>query len=752
MPVKSVREMGAISRRHHSLGAKVFRRILVFSLIVCMLAVAFGFFLYYKTVQQEFISRSYNISRTAAREVRESEVDKYVEKTLNIYEVAPHDLVENQDDEDYKRLFSDVPDEEFNKIRKKLDGLCKVNDAQSVYFAALDMEKGKLIYILDSDQTGKYCQPGKWEELSEKDADTYRGMNRPGFIERYMNGGNAYHAVITNTEEYGRICSACTIVGEYNDYDIGIFADTNMDRVAKMSRTFFIQYLAVVLALVLLITLLLVRKMKKKIVEPINEMAKAGEEYGRSRKDGSGEEERFFGKLDISTGDELENLSLVMKDMEEDISVYEKNMADIIGEKERMKTEMDMATRIQSSMVPHTFPPFPERSEFDIYASMDPAREVGGDFYDFFFVDDDHLAVVMADVAGKGIPAALFMMASKILIKTRSASDGPSPAKILEGVNDQMCASNNTDMFVTVWLGILEISTGRLTAASAGHEYPVLKRAGGKYEIYKDKRGFVLGGMEDSKYTDYVIDLEKGDSIFLYTDGIAEASNGNKELFGTDRMTDALNEDPDRSPEETLSAMKKAIETFTEGEEQFDDITMMCLEYAGPADGVNETGDANDGGDDTVTVQKLGGPGAAAGTFGGEYVLDIEAKISNLYQVLEFVDSNLEAAGCPLSTQMQIDTAVEEIFVNISSYAYGDETGRALLKMKTTDDPKEAVITISDSGIPYDPLAKEDPDITLPTEEREIGGLGVFMVKEIMDEIEYEYKDGRNVLTLKKKI
>ncbi|MBR6444705.1 MAG: hypothetical protein IKS63_04685, partial [Firmicutes bacterium] len=345
MPIKSVREMGAISRRHHSLGAKVFRRILVFSLIVCMIAVAIGFFLYYKTVQQEFISRSYNISRTAAREVRESEVDKYVEKTLNIYEVAPHDLVENQDDEDYRRLFSDVPDEEFNKIRKKLDGLCKVNDAQSVYFAALDMEKGKLIYILDSDQTGKYCQPGKWEELSEKDADTYRGMSRPGFMERYMNGGNAYHAVITKTEEYGRLCSACTIVGEYDDYDIGIFADTNMDRVVKTSRTFLIQYLAVVLAMVLLVTLLLVRKMKKKIVEPINEMTKAGEEYSRSRKDGSGEEERFFGKLDISTGDELENLSLVMKDMEEDISVYEKNMADIIGEKERMKTEMDMATK-----------------------------------------------------------------------------------------------------------------------------------------------------------------------------------------------------------------------------------------------------------------------------------------------------------------------------------------------------------------------------------------------------------------------
>ncbi len=254
------------------------------------------------------------------------------------------------------------------------------------------------------------------------------------------------------------------------------------------------------------------------------------------------------------------------------------------AEKERIGNELRMATQIQSSMLPSEFPPFPNRREFDVYASMDPAREVGGDFYDFFLIDDDHLCLVMADVSGKGIPAALFMMISKVILQSYAAM-GQSAGAILSKANEALCANNQMDMFVTVWLGILEISTGRVTAANAGHEYPVLKRAGGAYELYKDKHGFVLGGMEDMIYREYELRLGPGDRLFLYTDGVPEATNAQEELFGAERMVEALNRLPDAPPKQVLENVRRAVDEFVRGAEQFDDLTMLCLEYRGPQTG-----------------------------------------------------------------------------------------------------------------------------------------------------------------------
>ena len=231
-------------------------------------------------------------------------------------------------------------------------------------------------------------------------------------------------------------------------------------------------------------------------------------------------------------------------------------------------------------MVPNIFPAFPERKEFDVYAGMYTAKEVGGDFYDFFLIDDKHLAMVMADVSGKGVPAALFMMASKILINDRAIMGG-TPAEILQFVNDRICSNNQAEMFVTVWLGILDLDTGKVIAANAGHEYPVIRKAGEKYALLKDKHGFVVGGMEGVRYKDYEFTLEKGDSLFLYTDGIPEANNINEEQFGTDRMLDALNMDADASPEEILSTIKEEVNKFVGDAVQFDDLTMLCLKYNG---------------------------------------------------------------------------------------------------------------------------------------------------------------------------
>ena len=245
----------------------------------------------------------------------------------------------------------------------------------------------------------------------------------------------------------------------------------------------------------------------------------------------------------------------------------------------RIETELQMATRIQEGMLPGIFPPFPERREFDIYASMNPAREVGGDFYDFFLVDDDHLVMVMADVAGKGVPAALFMMASKIIL-ANFAQMNLSPAKILEAANNTICANNPQEMFVTVWLGVLEISTGILTAANAGHEYPCFKQ-GEMFQCVKDKHGLVIGGFEGITYKEYSVQLSPGDKVFVYTDGLTEATDDHNVLYGEERMLRALNKDPDAPPEMILRCVRQSVDQFTGSAEQFDDLTMLCLEYKG---------------------------------------------------------------------------------------------------------------------------------------------------------------------------
>ena len=236
---------------------------------------------------------------------------------------------------------------------------------------------------------------------------------------------------------------------------------------------------------------------------------------------------------------------------------------------------MELAYTIQNSALPKNFN-FPGHDEFELYATMDPAREVGGDFYDFFFVDDDHIALVMADVSGKGIPAALFMMVARTLIKNRTMMGG-TPSEILYDVNNQLCEGNVAGLFVTVWLGILEISTGKITASNAGHEFPVIRKANGDFEVFKDEHGFVIGGMEDMTFDEYELTLEKGGMLFVYTDGVPEATNASEEMFGIDRLVSSLNENKSNDVPTTLDHVTACVDKFVGGAEQFDDLTMLAV-------------------------------------------------------------------------------------------------------------------------------------------------------------------------------
>lgn len=284
--------------------------------------------------------------------------------------------------------------------------------------------------------------------------------------------------------------------------------------------------------------------------------------------------------LNIKTNDEIEALSHSFEAMEENLRNYIKENREIVSEQEKIRTELNLAANIQADMLIKHFPPFPERTDFNIFASMTPAKEVGGDFYDFFLVDHDHLALVIADVSGKGVPASLFMMRSMLMIESLTTLTR-SPSEILGTLNKMICDNNESKMFVTVWLAILDLKSGKLIAANAGHEYPIIKVPGKDFELYKDKHCFIVGGKKKAKYKDYEITLEPGSVIFVYTDGVPEAKNKEGKMFKLDATVDALNANPNADVETLTNNVKNSVSDFVKDAEQFDDLTMLCVEYLG---------------------------------------------------------------------------------------------------------------------------------------------------------------------------
>ena len=390
----------------------------------------------------------------------------------------------------------------------------------------------------------------------------------------------------------------------------------------------------------------------------------------------------------------------------------------ITAEKKRMEQELEFARTIQDSALPKNFK-FP-REDFEIHAVMDPAREVGGDFYDFFFVSQNRIALVIADVSGKGIPAALFMMRAKTGIRSLAEAGRP-PAEILRRANEMLCDGNDAEMFVTVWVGILNLKTGEMKCANAGHEYPALRRAGGSYELVKDKHGLALAAMEDMRYTEYTLQLNPGDRFFVYTDGVPEAINRETEQYGTARMLKALDSAGDGPLKEALDAVQEDLSAFVGEEDQFDDLTMLNIAWFGPEKALEGIGK-----------------------------MIVEAKTENLEKVFAFINEQLDKAPCTPKARNELLMATEEIFINIASYAYSPDTGSAWINASV----KDGFITVEfrDRGVPFDPLAKQDPDVTLSVEKRQVGGLGIFMVKKMMDEVLYRRENGENILTIRKKL
>ena len=572
MPKKTVREMSKLERKHYSLESKTFRSTIIGAIVLGFAALIIGLGAYTYALVHQYITESFNLSKSTAAILRDTlDIRPLTNDILADFRSMTDAEREQVYTPEYRERFAHYKErQDYKDIHKILSSFGSAVDVDDIYIAMYDADKSALVYMVDLDTNPETCvMPVEWDPLGEKELKkllTFKGDH-----EDYNIG---------YTEKYGWLCSTGVPVYDSNGDTVAyVLTEVSLGSVANGMKTFSLIFFISMIILVNAVAIIMTRHMKKTLVAPINKIAQAAETYVADRRNGDKDTDHFS-KLNIRTGDEVENLSLVMADMEHDLKDYEENLTKITAEKQRISTELSVATRIQANMLPSIYPAFPEKTEFDIYASMDPAKEVGGDFYDFFLIDNDHLCMVIADVSGKGVPAALFMMASRIIL-ANNAKMGKSPSQILTDTNTAICSNNREDMFVTVWLGILELSTGKLKASNAGHEYPALMQAGGKFELYKDKHGFVIGGMDGVKYKEYEMQLTPGAKLFLYTDGVPEATDANDELFGTDRMLEALNSDHDAKPEDILKNVRKAVDGFVKDAEQFDDLTMLCIDFKG---------------------------------------------------------------------------------------------------------------------------------------------------------------------------
>jgi sigma-B regulation protein RsbU (phosphoserine phosphatase) len=416
--------------------------------------------------------------------------------------------------------------------------------------------------------------------------------------------------------------------------------------------------------------------------------------------------------VDVRSNEEFASLS---DDINSTVTTLKRYIAEAAA---RIDKELEYAKQIQLSALPTNFP---NGDDYSIYAQMIAAKEVGGDFYDFYKLSDTTVAFLAADVSGKGIPAAMFMMTAKTIIKDLAES-GMAVNDIFTKANEKLCENNESGMFVTAWMGILDLTTGNVKFANAGHNPPLLKRANGSFEYLKTRAGFVLAGMEGIRYRAGEITLNPGDRIFLYTDGVPEATNTENKLYGEDRLLAFMNQNSNVKATELLPALKANIDEFVGEAPQFDDITMLMLDYK----------------------PKEGGAYMTNRTF--------PAKTEALPDILGFVEETLEGFGCPMKIQMAVCVAIEEVFVNVAHYAYGDGEGDMNLGIGFDEGNRTVTFRMTDKGIPFDPLKKPDPDITLSAEEREIGGLGIFITKKTMDCVTYAYENGENILTMIKRI
>ena len=630
---------------------------------------------------------------------------------------------------------SGIPDEAWEETDRELNVLTRTAALAYIYVIVPDKDFGSRMYIYDTVHpevvNGKAYPLGQISSLKNYGEEYINrlkdvmldGKDDCRFV--YNKTGGHVTTSVPVKDSSGKVVGILSIVKPMSEVDA---------LKARYLRSTSI-FSAILTVLFITVYIILLHKM---LTKPLYLLTRETESFAHHGGELSGRLKKVRGRSEIAI------LARAVEQMSVDMNRYIADLTHTTAEKERLSAELDVATQIQANMLPRIFPPYADHPEIELFASMVPAKEVGGDFYDFFMTDDDHFAVVVGDVSGKGVPAALFMVVAKTLLKNVGLQE-KNPARIFERVNDQLCEGNDAGLFVTCWMGILTISTGELVFANAGHTAPVIFH-GGKVEYLTVKPNLMLAGMPGMRYADHCTRLLPGDRIFVYTDGVTEATNSRNELYGEDRLILCMADKRDLSAKELLEAVRDDVNKFVGDAPQFDDITMLELSLKAVAPVQGGAGQA------TVTAQSATSP--AALPEGSRAVTKVfDATDENMGPVNDFVHSMLPL-DCPAGILNKLDLAVEEIYINIAHYAYAPGRGTAeiscLLEPGQGGAAPRLTICFRDRGRPFNPLAREDPDITLPAEERDIGGLGILLTKKFMDSVTYEHTDGQNVLTMSK--
>lgn len=592
-------------------------------------------------------------------------------------------------------LETKTADEAYNSTREQLQHTADAEDCSVIYVAKVhtDTKEREYIYNVVSKASGfSPYEIGFRDTVNDEFLKVYDSI---------LKGETQLHNFMYSRKGY------TTSVYPVEDADSGVVAIVgvvkNMDLLTSAKNSYICQIILIEALIAILSGVVWVVYMRRRIVVPVQQLSEAALNMVEHLEDGNSPE--FVVKHD----DELRELADSFATMYREVGAYIAKLETVTAEKERIGAELDVAAKIQSSMLPCIFPAFPDRNEFDIYATMDPAKEVGGDFYDFFMVDADHLAFVVADVSGKGVPAALFMVIGKTLIKDHTGLHDDL-GEVFTEVNNILCASNSEEMFITAFEGVLNLKTGELRYVNAGHEIPFLCRKGGVFEPFKVRAGFVLAGMQGIRYRTGSIQLEPGDKVFQYSDGIPEAINSEKAPYGMKRLESVLAKNSEKAPSELLPLVKADVDAFVGDADQFDDITMLCIEFKGS---------------------------------GRKAEISLTPDAESVKTVAEFLDTTLEAWEIPMKVVSKLQIVADEIYSNIVCYSQAKNA-----KVTAVQNGTVLSLRFEDDGKPYDPTTAAEPDITASAEEREIGGLGIFVVRNIMDSMDYRYKNGHNVLTL----
>ena len=555
-------------KKASSLGMKFIVGFLILGILICVVTTTRGYSQYKSYIQKQYNDTAYDVAEVFEDYMTQAEIEGYLAMA-----------------EGYAK--GEISDEQVELI-KQSEGYQRVEGLLYSLRERMGANDIFMVYI-DQDVFDAYDEndPDNWQPLTYvfdcymdealKFDFGYQGRFNPVFVDSVREIFETKQRVdnyFVSESQFGYNTSALRPLVVDGEVKGLIAVEIPMSTLESTLQEYIANAVVVTVVMVILFIILYMMYFYKKMISPINLIANEAEKFVENNAEISEE----LGT--VKTGDEIQQLSESVLKMEIGIKEYIANLTKVTAEKERIGAELNVAKQIQADMLPSIFPAFPEREEFDIFATMTPAKEVGGDFYDFFMVDNDHLAFVIADVSGKGVPAALFMVIAKTLLKNH-AQKGEQPSEVFEQTNNQLCENNKEGMFVTAWMGILQISTGKLTYVNAGHNPPVVKGADGVFKYVHCHPGFVLAGMEDMPYQQGELQLEKGDSIYLYTDGVTESINVKEELFGEERLEEVLNRHSGDAPEDILKAVKESMDAFVGEAEQFDDITMLCMTFLG---------------------------------------------------------------------------------------------------------------------------------------------------------------------------